>query len=331
MQKEDTYTLDLSSDGPLGKDSVPSLRNSNVSLAARGEFRLSDDVLKKISDYLQLVKPRITSFVLLTTLSGFYLGSTGALDIFLLLHALAGAALVAGGAAALNQFLEREFDSQMQRTKDRPLPSGRLQPEEALRFGVALSVTGVIYLAILVNLTTSLLSVVTISSYLFLYTPLKRKTSLNTLIGAIPGSIPSIGGWAAARGEINSEAWMLFMILFFWQFPHFLSIAWIYRDDYAKAGCRMLPFFDPDGKSTGRQAALYCLVLMSFSLIPAFLGMAGVLYFFVALCLSLLLLGFSLCFALFRTEAYARMLMLASLIYLPLLFTVMIFDKVPLS
>ncbi|MCH7760235.1 protoheme IX farnesyltransferase [candidate division TA06 bacterium] len=281
-----------------------------------------------MSVYLELTKPRITLLVLITTLAGFYLGSLGSLNLLLLLHTLIGTALTAGGASALNMVLERDVDSRMRRTKNRPIPSGRLQCEEALLFGIILSASGIFYLTVGVNLFTGLIASLTLYSYLFLYTPLKRTTPFSTLIGAIPGALPPVMGWSAARGEISLGAWVLFSILFLWQLPHFLALAWLYREDYARAGFPMLPVLDPDGERTGRHIALYCLALIPVSLAPTLLGLAGPTYFFGALALGLVFFGFGLSFLIFKSKAFARRLFRTSVIYLPLLLILMMLNKI---
>ena len=212
-----------------------------------------------------LVKARLTFLVLLTTLVGFYLGWRGAMDYWAMFHALAGTSLLACGASALNQLWEREHDARMLRTADRPLPSGRMQPETVLVFGGVCSIGGLVYLAFAVNLLTSLLGAATLASYVFVYTPLKRITWLNTAVGAVPGALPPLMGWSAARGELSGEGWSLFAILFFWQIPHFLAIAWLYREEYEKAGFVMLPSLDPDGSRTARQAVSHTLGLLIVS------------------------------------------------------------------
>jgi len=274
-----------------------------------------------------LVKARLTFLVLLTTAAGFYLGWRGPLDFWLMAHTLVGTALVACGAAALNQLYEREYDARMRRTADRPLPSGRLQPETVLIFGGACSVAGLIYLVLLVNPLTSLLGAVTLGSYLFLYTPLKRRTWLNTTVGAVPGALPPLMGWAAARGELTGEGWALFAILFFWQIPHFLAIAWLYRDEYQKAGFVMLPSVDPDGFRTGRQAVSHTMGLWIASLAPFLFRLSGLLYLTGALILGGLFLWRAAQFSRQLTSGQARWLFFASILYLPLLLSLMVFDK----
>ena len=208
-----------------------------------------------VSVIADLTKARLTALVLLTTLVGFYIGWHGPMNYFLMFHLLAGTAFVASGASALNQLLEREYDAKMRRTQNRPLPSGRLQPTTVMIFGGVCATVGLIYLALAVNLITSVVGAVTSTSYLFIYTPLKRVTWANTLVGAIPGALPPLMGWTAARGELSGEGWTLFAILAFWQIPHFMAIAWIYRDEYARAGFKMLPVVDPDGLRTGQQTS----------------------------------------------------------------------------
>jgi protoheme IX farnesyltransferase len=275
-----------------------------------------------------LIKARLTFLVLLTTLVGFYVGFRGAMDYLLMLHTLLGTGLVASGAAALNQFLERQHDARMRRTEDRPLPSGRLPPDTALMFGGLSSAAGLIDLALAVNLETSVLGAITLCSYLFIYTPLKRVTTLNTAIGAVPGALPPLMGWTAARGEINVEGWSLFAILFFWQLPHFLAIAWMYRDDYAKAGFAMLPVFDSDGQRTARQTVSHTLGLLPISLCPFLLKLAGVVYLAGALVLGLAFLWQAVQFSRELTAQRARQLFYASIFYLPLLLGLMVLDKI---
>jgi len=272
---------------------------------------------------------------LLTTLVGFYVGLRGAMDYPLMFHTLLGTGLVASGAAALNQLLERRFDALMRRTADRPLPSGRLQPDTVLVFGGVCSAAGLVYLAWEVNLLTSLLGAITLASYLFIYTPLKRVTALNTVIGAIPGALPPLMGWTAARGELSGEGWALFAILAFWQLPHFLAIAWLYREEYEKAGFKMLPMIDPHGHRTGRQAVSHTLGLLPVSLLPFVFHLTGRVYLAGALALGLAFLWFAIRFArqlpsreTELTALRARQLFFASILYLPLLLTVMVLDKV---
>ena len=238
-----------------------------------------------------------------------------------------GIALLASGIGTLNQFIERELDGLMRRTADRPLPSGRLLPFEALWFGVLLTATAELYLALFVNALTAVVGLTVIAGYLFLYTPLKTRTTLSTVVGAFPGAVPPLIGWTAARGQIDVAAWVLFAILFLWQFPHFLAIAWMYREDYGRAGIRMLPVVEPDGRVTGQQIIAYTLMLIPVSLLPTVLGISGRLYLVAALALGLLFLATSVRAALSKSNQHARQLLLASVLYLPLLFGVMVLDR----
>ncbi|MGH7370301.1 MAG: heme o synthase, partial [Candidatus Methylomirabilales bacterium] len=211
-----------------------------------------------LADFFALTRPRVVLMVMITTLVGFYLASVGTPDYVRLTQTLVGLGFAAGGTLALNQYLERDVDARMQRTRLRPLPDGRLQPSEALIFGVAITGAGLLHLALFVNSLSAFVTAISVGSYLFLYTPLKRKTSLCSIVGAVPGALPPVIGWAAARGELGVEAWVLFAILFLWQIPHSLAIARLYRDDYARAGIRLLPVIEPDGGSTGRQIVSNC-------------------------------------------------------------------------
>ncbi len=281
-----------------------------------------------VSVYSDLFKARLTFLVLLTTLVGFYVGYRGPLDYLLMLHTMLGTALVAAGASALNQLWEREHDANMRRTRERPLPSGRLQPLTVLIVGLAASVLGIVYLAAAVNLLTALIGAGTLLSYILIYTPLKRVTWLNTAIGAIPGALPPLMGWTAARGELSREGWALFAILAFWQLPHFLAISWIYKDEYARAGFKMLSGIDPDGRRTGRQAVSHTLGLLPISLCPFIFKLAGPIYLAGALLLGLAFLWFAIQFARYLTIPRARQLFFVSIIYLPLLLGIMVLDKI---
>ena len=274
-----------------------------------------------------LVKARLTALVLLTTFVGFYLGERGAVNYLLMFHALFGTALVAAGAAALNQLLEREYDAKMRRTASRPLPSGRMQPATVAIFGGACSVIGLVYLAALVNPLTSVVGAVTSVSYLFIYTPLKRVTWVNTLVGAIPGALPPLMGWTASRNELSGEGWALFAILAFWQIPHFMAIAWLYRDEYAKAGFVMLPNVDAGGGRTAQQAVSNTIALLLASLCPFAFGLNGKIYLVVALVLGAGYFWCAVRFARQLTAQRARQLFLASIIYLPLLITALVGNK----
>ncbi len=278
--------------------------------------------------YAELTKPRLTLLVLVTTAAGAYLGSSSIVDPWLVARTLLGTWLVASGASALNQVMECDADAVMRRTQSRPIPSGRMQPLEALRFGVAFAIAGLVVLALGVNLLTSVLAAVTLASYLFLYTPMKRRTALCTLVGAVPGAIPPMIGWAAVRGTLTVEAWVLFAVLFLWQLPHFLAIAWLYREDYERAGFPMLPVIEPDGGSTARQAVLYAAALLPVSLLPTVLGLSGAVYFIGALLLGVAFLVIGSGLLSERTRARAVRLFVASIAYLPLLLTLMVCDKV---
>jgi protoheme IX farnesyltransferase len=285
-------------------------------------------------DLLALTKPRITLMAVLTVAAGFALAAPASLDAWtaatwsLLIHALIGSALVAGGTNALNQVLERDVDALMRRTAGRPLPAGRLDPRVAATFAVGAGSVGVAYLAVLVNLTTALIAAATLLSYVLVYTPLKSRTTLATLIGAVPGALPIVGGWTAAGGALSERPGALFAILFFWQLPHFLALSWIYRDDYARAGLRMLSIDDADGTSTFRQAVLTAVALVPISLVPTMLGLSGVIYFASALGLSGWLVLRAVLAARSRTPYHVRRLFLFTLAYLPAILTFMIADRV---
>jgi len=274
-----------------------------------------------------LVKARLTALVLLTTFVGFYLGERGSVNYLLMFHALFGTALVASGAAALNQLLEREYDAKMRRTASRPLPSGRLQPTTVAIFGGAISVIGLTYLAVLVNPLTSVVGAVTSISYLFIYTPLKRVTWVNTLVGAIPGALPPLMGWTAARNELSGEGWALFAILAFWQIPHFMAIAWLYRDEYAKAGFIMLPNIDATGSRTAQQSVSNTIALLIASLCPFAFGLNGKIYLAVAVILGVGYFWCAVRFAQQLTAQRAKQLFFASIIYLPLLIAALVGNK----
>jgi protoheme IX farnesyltransferase len=283
---------------------------------------------QRLADYVELTKPRIATMALVTVAVGSFVATPGRVDVPLLIHTLIGTGLVAAGASVLNQLFERNTDALMRRTRNRPLPAGRVTVGEAAILGVTLSAVGIGYLCLLAGVLTCLLAAITLLLYAFVYTPMKRWTSLNTLVGAIPGALPPMMGWAAVRGSIDVEAWMLFLIMFLWQFPHFLAIAWIYREDYARAGLKMLPVVDKQGGMTGRQIIGYTLALLPASLVPGVIGIAGRAYFFGALGLWLAFLSFAVSFALFATQDRARNLMRASLVYLPTLLVFMMLDLV---
>ena len=288
---------------------------------------MRDSATRRLVAYLDLSKPRVVVMILVTTLVGFYLASPAAVDFPLLLHTLASTALAAAGTLALNQYLERDLDGMMLRTRMRPIPAGRLEPREALVFGALVTAIGIAYQTLAVGALAASVTAATTASYLFLYTPMKRWTPLCSFVGAVPGALPPVTGWAAAAGSLGIAAWVLFAILFLWQLPHSLAIARLYRDDYARAGIRLLPVIDPDGGSTGRQIVTNSLALLSVALLPTLVGLTGPLYFFSALVLGLGLLGFSIQLARTRALADARRLLFASLVYLPVLLAVMAFDK----
>jgi protoheme IX farnesyltransferase len=281
----------------------------------------------RVAAYVELTKPRITFLIVLTAAAGFALASPGRVDYRAMLTAMVGIALLSSGIATLNQYMEKDLDALMRRTANRPLPTGKLLPWEALAFGVGLTVLAEIYLVVLVNPLSAVLGLTVIAGYLFAYTPLKTRTSLSTFVGAFPGAVPPLIGWASARGTIGVEAWVLFAILFLWQFPHFLAIAWMYREDYTRAGILMLPVVEPDGRVTGQQIVLYTVMLLPVSLLPTLLGTAGKVYFAGAIVLGLLFLYFSLRAAFSKSRQAARQLLLASVIYLPLLFILMVLDR----
>jgi protoheme IX farnesyltransferase len=269
-----------------------------------------------MSPYIELTKPRITVFILMSTAVGFLCGIRGAnhWDLLTLLHTIIGTALIASGTAALNQWYERDADAKMNRTRTRPIPSGRLTPFQGLSFGIALSIAGFIELWLGANLLTGLLGLFTMASYLCVYTPLKQRSPHSTTIGAIPGAMPPLIGFAAAAGKLTTEAWILYAILFLWQFPHFYAIAWMYREDYAKAGIRMLPVVEPDGESTARRILGFSLLLIPISLLPKFTGSAGNFYLIGALALGLYFLYAGVRVMLDQTRLRARHVLMASVV-----------------
>jgi protoheme IX farnesyltransferase len=282
-------------------------------------------------DYIELTKPRITWLILMSTGIGYFFGLPShawrEINWLLLLNTILGTGLIASGTAALNQWYERAADLKMHRTAGRPLPSGRLTAGRALAFGIALSVGGFVELWLGVNLLSGLIGAFTLASYLFLYTPMKQRTWWSTTVGAIPGAMPPMIGYAAAAGVITRESWVLFAILFLWQFPHFYSIAWMYKEDYARAGIRMLPVVEPDCRSTARQIVLYGIALIPVSLVPGMLGMTGRIYFIGALILGLVYLYSGVRVALERTLVRARAVLLTSVLYLPLIYGLMLLDR----
>ena len=277
-----------------------------------------------LGDYLALTKPRLNFLVVATSAAGYYLGGPGSADVIAMAEAVAGTALVAGGAAVLNQLYERDTDALMRRTRQRPLPAGRVAPADARIFGLALSVAGLVVLAARANWLSAGLALATLVTYLVIYTPMKRRTSLATLVGAIPGALPALIGWTASHGSIAYGGAALFAMVFLWQIPHFMAIAWLYRDDYGKAGFPMLSVIDPEGRRAGRQAVWYAAALVPVSLTPAYIGLSGSVYFASALVLSVSLLVLAVRFSATRSDAAARALFFGSITYLPLIWIIMI-------
>jgi protoheme IX farnesyltransferase len=286
-----------------------------------------------IKDYIALTKPRITWLILMSTGVGYFFGAQKGLQgwtgwhFLTLLHTIIGTGLIASGTAALNQWYERKADGMMRRTQSRPLPSGRLHAGKALTFAIAISVAGFVELWFGANALCALLGLFTLLSYLFVYTPLKQRSPHSTTFGSIPGAMPPLIGFAAASGTLTWDAWVLFAILFLWQFPHFYAIAWMYKEDYARAGIRMLPVVEPDGRSTARRILLYSIALIPISLMPKFFAMAGNVYLYGALALGLAFVYYGLRIRWDRTRQQARRVLLASVIYLPVLFSLMLFDR----
>lgn len=281
-----------------------------------------------MADLVELTKPRITLMVVVTAGIGLLLASGGRVPMAMVLHALVGTGLVAAGSAALNHVLERDIDALMRRTANRPLPAGRMHPDLALTLGVGLAVAGLVELTLGVNLLTALLGAVALAGYLFVYTPLKKISPLATVVGAVPGAIPPMMGWAAVTESLDPGAWVLFAILFLWQLPHFLAIAWMCREDYARAGLPMLPVIHPDGRSTARQMVLWGAALLPVSLLPSMLGLTGSAYFLGALGLGLFFLGMCVAFAVSLSTLAARRVLLTSVLYLPAVLAVMVLDRV---
>jgi heme o synthase len=289
---------------------------------------IARDRRRVVADLVALTKPRVVLMILVTTIVGYHVGLTGAPDYRLALHLVVGTMLAAGGTLALNQYGEREVDALMERTRARPLPEGRLAPWEALAFGAGATIVGLIDLAIGVNVGAAVVTAVTAVLYLFLYTPLKLRTPLCTLIGAVPGALPPVTGWVAARGELGIGAGVLFGILFLWQLPHTLAIARLYRDDYARAGVRVLPVVDPAGGSTERHIMAGSLALLAVSLLPTLIGLTGAVYFTGAFAAGAVLAALGALQAITPSALSARRLLLGSLFYLPLVLALLAFDKV---
>jgi protoheme IX farnesyltransferase len=282
----------------------------------------------RAADFVTLMKPRLNLLVLITTLGGLYLAAPGGVPAGILIHTLAGTFLVAGGAAALNQVWERDTDALMRRTARRPMAAGRLGVLEGTLFGIVVAMLGIVELAWQVNALSAEVAALTLASYVLVYTPLKRRSSISTLVGAVPGALPPVVGWAAATNEITLPALVLFAIVFFWQMPHFLAIGWMHREDYGRAGIPLLPVLEPDGRRTGSQALLYAAALWPVSLLPMFVGIGGLPYSIVATVLGFLLIWLSVEFARQRTIHNARRLFLFSIIYLPLLWGALCIDRI---
>ena len=278
-------------------------------------------------DLAELVKARLTLLVLVTTAVGFYLGAHPPIDYWALFHTVFGTAAAAAGAAALNQWWERRVDALMRRTMTRPIPAGRMPPVQALLLGAALSIFGVVYLGIVCNALSAVLAAVTIVIYILAYTPLKRASTANTAVGAIPGAIPPMIGWAAATGEIGAGAWSLFVIVFLWQMPHFFAIAWMCREDYSRAGFRMISNDDPSGERSASQSVFFCILLLVLAGLPAFVGIVSYAYQAIALVLGGLFIAAAMRFLRLRTQSAARLLFIASIAYLPLLLAALVLTK----
>ena len=281
-------------------------------------------------NYIALTKPRITWLILMSAAVGYFFGWNGSWNLAQLLHTIIGTGLIASGTAALNQWWEHRADAKMTRTEGRPIPAGLITPSRAIAFGIALCVIGTLELWFRVNPLTALLGLFTIVTYLFIYTPLKSRTPHSTTIGAVPGAMPPLIGFAAASGTLNWQAAALFAILFLWQFPHFYAIAWMYREDYARGGIRMLPVVEPDGESTARRILLFSVLLLPVSLLPSFLAMSGKFYLIVAIALGLWFLRASFQVTRERTVARARAVLIASVMYLPMLYGLMLIDRTSL-
>ncbi len=286
-------------------------------------------VRRRAGDFLEMSKPRVVLMVLTSILVGFYLGARGVVDYWVLLQTLAATTLTTGGTLALNQYLEREVDAQMERTRLRPLPDGRLKPAEALGFGVILVTAGLLYATFAVNVLTGFLTALIVGAYLLLYTPLKVKTEFCNLPGAVAGALPPVVGWAAATGSLEMKAWVLFAIMFVWQFPHLLAIGWLYKEEYARAGVRHIVSKDANPRGIGRQIVINCLALLVLGLMPTLVGLAGSVYFIAALAVGIAFLVCGIGAAFSLTESSARRLLVASLVHLPVLLLLMVIDKVP--
>jgi protoheme IX farnesyltransferase len=300
------------------------VKNARADAVSIGDTRRGSSAF---GDYVALTKPRLNLLVVATSAAGYYLGGSTSPDLSLMAQAVVGTALVAGGAAVLNQVYERDTDALMRRTRTRPLPDGRVTPADAKVFGAVLSLGGLVLLATRANWLSAALALATLVTYLAVYTPMKRRSPLSTLVGAVPGALPALIGWTASRGRIDAGGASLFAIVFLWQIPHFMAIAWLYRDDYGKAGFPMLPVVEPDGRRAGQQAVAYAAALLPVSLVPTLVHVSGVVYFGAATVLGLAMLALAARFARERSEATARALFFGSITYLPLLWIVMIANR----
>jgi protoheme IX farnesyltransferase len=310
---------------------MKNVRTAAVREAALGSapipYKPDASLVQIAADYVALTKPRLNALVVATSAAGYYLGAPGAPDLPAMAYAVIGTAMVAGGAAVLNQVYERDTDARMSRTRMRPLPDGRLAWPEAATFGLLLAAGGLGLLASKANLLASVLALATIVFYVVIYTPMKRRSPVATLVGAVPGALPPLIGWVASRGQVTAGGVALFAIVFLWQIPHFMAIAWLCRDDYGKAGFPMLPVIEPDGRRAGRQAAIYSLLLAPVSLIPTMVGVSGAVYAIVAAALGIALCRLAFRFAATRDDRAARWLFFGSIVYLPLIWIAMIANK----
>ncbi len=305
---------------------LPDLISMDIITADIDEPKITG-VRMRVAAFVELTKPRIAIMLVLTSAAGFYLGTIGAFDYFLFANSMIAITLLAFGVATLNQYWERDLDKLMTRTSNRPLPTSKVTPTEALVFGILQCAVAEMYLFLLVNPLTAFLGLLVIIGYVLVYTPLKTRTSVSTAIGAIPGALPPLMGWTAAANDITLGAWALFAMQFLWQFPHFLAIAWMYREEYAKAGILMLPVVEPSGKITARQIVMFTIMLIPVSLAPFFFGLSGPIFLVGAVILGVLFLFASIQAARAKTNEKAKRLLLASVIYLPLLFMLMVADK----
>lgn len=309
----------------MGSSSL--VQTTAVGQADALDLPLSSLIARRLPAYFELAKPRVTFLIILIAMAGFWLGSKGAVDGWRMAQMVLAVTMLAAGIFALNQYIERNLDAVMRRTGNRPLPAGRLRPSEALWFGVAFSTLAVVYLALSVNVVSALIGLFTFASYVLVYTPLKKITPHATALGALPGATPPLLGWAAAGGELDVAAWLLFSILFLWQFPHFHSIAMLYEQDYARAGIRVWTVTEPGGKTISRQIIAFTALLAPVSLLPALAGVTGTVYLWASALLGVLFFWFAIDVAGSSSRSDARRLLLASVVYLPLLFAVMILDK----